>query len=323
MHVLVIGGTRFVGYLLVWRLLARGDRVTIFTRGNTRDPFGDRVERLRGDRRTDLTRLVAGRTFDAVVDFVAYQGPEVAEAVTALSTGHYVFIGTGQVYLIREECPKPAREEHYEGRVMPRPTTPDDGDQWDYGAGKRACEDILAAARKFPSTRVRIPIVNGERDDSRRLESYLWRLLDGGSVLLPEGGGHRIRHVYGTDVARAIAALLGEKKTIGQAYNFANEETPTLVELVEMLARLLGVTPRTVSMPAKRIVEAGLTVRGVSPFSSAWQSFLDPTRAKKELGFVATPVETQMTSIVASFIANMPAAPPESYARRAEELRLV
>ncbi len=29
-HVLVIGGTRFVGRLLVWRLLAAGDRTTLF-----------------------------------------------------------------------------------------------------------------------------------------------------------------------------------------------------------------------------------------------------------------------------------------------------
>ena len=41
MHVLIIGGTRFVGYGLVWRLLARGDRVTVLNRGTMPDPFGD------------------------------------------------------------------------------------------------------------------------------------------------------------------------------------------------------------------------------------------------------------------------------------------
>ena len=44
--------------------------------------------------------------------------------------------------------------------------------------------------------------MNGERDASGRLESYLWRLLDGGPVILPDGGTHRVRHVYGLDVAR-------------------------------------------------------------------------------------------------------------------------
>jgi nucleoside-diphosphate-sugar epimerase len=50
MHVLVIGGTRFVGYQLVWRLLAAGHRVTILNRGMHDDPFGTRVERIVADR---------------------------------------------------------------------------------------------------------------------------------------------------------------------------------------------------------------------------------------------------------------------------------
>jgi nucleoside-diphosphate-sugar epimerase len=322
MNVLVIGGTRFVGCLVVWRLLARRDRVTILNRGTRADPFGERVQRLMGDRRADLARLVAGKSFDAVVDFAAFEGPEVAEVVRTLATGHYVVVSTGQVYLVRTDCPRPARESDYDGPVMPRPESAHDGEEWDYGVGKRACEDVLAAATDFPSTRVRIPVVNGERDASRRLESYLWRILDGGPVLLPDGGGHRLRHVYGADVARAIVGLLGERRAFGQAYNFANEETPTLAELVALLARLLAAPSCGVSVPTSRVLAAGLTPRGVSPFSSTWQSFLDPARAKRELGFVATPLEAQMSSIVAHFLATLPTPPPETYGTRAVELEL-
>jgi nucleoside-diphosphate-sugar epimerase len=322
MHVLVIGGTRYMGYLLVWRLLARGDRVTLLNRGRTPDDFSDRVVRLRGDRRTDFARLVAGRKFDAVVDFAAYEGAEVEEVVRSLETDHYVFISTGQVYLVREGCPKPSREADYEGPLMPRPASEDDQGQWDYGAGKRACEDVLAAAKGFPATRVRIPIVNGERDDSRRLESYLWRVVDGGPVILPDGGGHQVRHVYSGDVVKALAGLLGDAKTFGQAYNLANEETPTLGELVAMMARELGAPVRTASVPVKKIVDAGLVVREVSPFSSRWQSFLDPERAKKELGFRATPVSEQVRGIVATWLARRPEEPPKGYEKRKRELEL-
>jgi nucleoside-diphosphate-sugar epimerase len=323
MHVLVIGGTRFVGYLLVWRLLARGDRITLLNRGSTPDPFGDRVERLRGDRTAgDLARLVAGRSFDAVVDFAAYVGRDVEECIATLETAHYIFISTGQVYLVREGAPRPSRESDYAGQVRARPTDPDDLANWEYGVGKRACEDALIAAKSFASTRIRIPIVNGERDHSRRLEEYLWRILDGGPVLLPDGGAHRVRHVYGMDVAAAIAGLLGERRTFGEAFNFANEETPTLVELVSLLARELGAPVRTTSVPVAKILAAGLTPRQISPFSSAWQSFLDPSRAKAELAWRPTPLETQMKAIVASFLANPPSAPPEGYATRREELAL-
>src|SRR5947209_5125046 len=103
MHVLVIGGTRFVGYYLVWRLLAAGHRVTIFSRGILPNPFGARVEHLQGDRTGDACeRLLAGRRFDATVDFAAFRGPDVARLVAALGEGlgHYVLISSGQVYLV-------------------------------------------------------------------------------------------------------------------------------------------------------------------------------------------------------------------------------
>ena len=62
MHVLVIGGNRFMGLSLVWRLLFGGHRVTVLNRGNLADPFGDRVERVRVDRTTDgFDAALAGR----------------------------------------------------------------------------------------------------------------------------------------------------------------------------------------------------------------------------------------------------------------------
>ena len=83
MNVLIIGGHRFVGALLAWRLVARGDRVTLFNRGTLPDGHGDRVERIRGDRTTDdLARAVDGRRFDAVVDFAAFSREDAQGAVT-------------------------------------------------------------------------------------------------------------------------------------------------------------------------------------------------------------------------------------------------
>ena len=85
MHVLVIGGNRFVGWLLGWRLLAAEHRVTLLNRGRLADPFGERVERLVGDRATaDLDRLLAGRAFDAVVDLAAYTGEDGRRAAALL-----------------------------------------------------------------------------------------------------------------------------------------------------------------------------------------------------------------------------------------------
>jgi nucleoside-diphosphate-sugar epimerase len=240
--------------------------------------------------------------------------------------GHYVFISTGQVYLVLDPRPAVARETDYEGRVVPEPPAghPDHED-WAYGVGKRASEDVLAEAfarTRFPSTRLRLPMVCGERDHKRRWEGYLWRLLDGGPVLVPDGGHHRLRHVYSRDVAAAIAGFLGQPKTFGQAYNLCQQETPTLAEVLEAAARLLGAPSRLQPIPRAAVEAAGLDPVRVSPFSGRWMSFLDPARARAELGFAATPLATALPSIVASFLAHPPADRPEAYAGREREIAL-
>lgn len=331
MDVLLIGGTRFLGPLLVFRLLAAGHRVTVLNRGTLPDPFGAfsaRVERLVADRTSPgFARAVEGRTFDAVVDFVAYEREDAEGAVRALRgrVGHYFFVSTGQVYLVREGCPRPAAESDYEGPVIPRPTEERAEGQWLYGVGKRACEDVLRAAwekERFPATSLRIPVVNGERDHHRRLEGYLFRMLDGGPVLLPDGGNVEIRHVYGPEVMRALTTMIGREQTFGEAYNLCQNETPTLAEMLSMVAGLLGASPRFVGIPSADLEAAGLSPSEVSAYSTRWMSFMDPGKARDALGFVHLPLCEYLGRIVASFVANPPAGPPPSYAHRARELQL-
>ena len=327
MHVLVIGGNRFVGRLLVWRLLAAGHRTTVLNRGHVPDPFGGSVERLLGDRTgPDLERLLAGRAFDGVLDLAAFTGDDARRLAAALGprAGHCWLVSTGQVYLVREGCPRPAREADYDGPVMPRPADPADLWDWEYGMGKRACEDAVVEAGRagLTATRLRIPMVNGPLDYHRRLESYLWRLLDGGPVLVPDGGAHRVRHVAGGEVARFLVEHLGDRATFGQAYNLAQEETPTLRELLWLLAETLGAEVRLVAVAEERLRAAGLDPLAVSPFSGRWMSFLDPSRAQAELGFRHEPLAACLGQVVAAFLAHPPVEPPPGYERRADERRI-
>lgn len=328
MRTLIIGGTRFVGALLTWRLLAAGHQVTHFNRGTLPDPFGDRIGRLHGDRTSeDLPRLLAGRAFDAVVDMAAYTGDDATRAIQVLNgrIGHYVFISTGQVYLVREGAALPACEDDYDGPVKPTPGDPDELGSWKYGVDKRAAEDALHRAwvtSGFPATRIRIPMVNGERDYFRRIESYLWRILDGGPVLLPDGGGNLCRHVYGGEVARALTEILGREETFGRAFNISQEEEMPLAELIGRLAGLLGAPVRTTMVARDVITGAGLDIREVSPFSGRWMSRLDSSRAREELGFRHLPLDEYLGRIVAAFLAHQPSDRPEGYEWRELERQL-
>jgi nucleoside-diphosphate-sugar epimerase len=270
-----------------------------------------------------------GRAFDVVVDFAAYTGADARQSVAMFGNGrvgHYIVISTGQVYLVREGCPRPAQESDYDGPLLPAPLNdPRQRAEWRYGIDKREMEDTLTAAwekSRFPATRLRLPMVNGERDHFRRLESYVWRILDGGPLLLPDGGTHVTRHVYSGSVVQTITVLLGQQATFGQAYNLCQDETPTLAALLTTLAELVGAPARQVMVPASTLAANDLEVTKVSPFSEYWMSFLDPAKAKAALGFRHEPLRHYMEKIVTCFLNHPAATPPTNYIQRPAELAL-
>ena len=178
-NILIIGGTRNIGYYLTLRLLELGHNVTILNRGISPDDLPDSVHRLRADRTSlqQMKRALMGKSFDVVVDFVMYFQRD-AEMIVDLLDGaieHYIFISSGQVYLVREGIARPFTEESFEGRIQPPPKANTFAyEEWSYGVGKRQAEEVFIAAHEksgFPYTALRLPMVNSERDTFRLLYS--------------------------------------------------------------------------------------------------------------------------------------------------------
>lgn len=292
MRILVIGGTLFMGPRLVRALLARGHAVTVFHRGVTPGDLPPEVERLRGDRSNPaaLARALAGRTFDACVDTIAMRGADSAAAVDLLydRVGHYVHFSTGQVYLVRRDCPSPAREEDYAGPLA-TPPAPDawDAGQWTYGIEKRECEDVLEeawSARGFPATRLRLTMVHGEDDPRGRVHAYVLRLMDGGPLLVPVEPSPPIRPIHADGVVDTVVRIVEEGSGKGAAFNLAQDEAWTHEELIGRVAGMLGVEPLLARRPRAELVGAGV-FPACAPLANPWMSLLDPGRAARELGF--------------------------------------
>ncbi len=80
----MLGGTSFVGRVIVEDLLSRGHTPTLFNRGRTGADLFPGVARLVGDRESGDYAALAGHRWDAVVDVVAYLPRHVEQAVAAL-----------------------------------------------------------------------------------------------------------------------------------------------------------------------------------------------------------------------------------------------
>ena len=170
MKILVLGGTRFFGIQLVWALLEKGHRVTIATRGLTRDPFGPAVERVIVDR-TDPSAMKAAfshRSFHTVCDDLAYCSNDVKTALDSLHCSRYVMVSSAAVYSLRPGvC-----EQSFDPLAPPL--------RWgcradfDYAEGKRQAERALFG--EYPlkqAAAVRFPFVLGPGDYTRRLYFYV------------------------------------------------------------------------------------------------------------------------------------------------------
>jgi len=326
MRVLVIGGTRFVGRAIVSRIIREGHEVTLLNRGLTPDPFGTSVRRILGDRRNHETfrRAAAQRDHDAVIDITAYQEAETASAIAAFAgrTGHFIHISTAAVYLIRDKLQAPFREDDLAGRLTPRAS----GTQaaWHYAYRKRRCEESLRHAwetRRFPFTALRLPIVVGPHDYTRRTDAYLERLIQPGPLLLPEGGLNSWGFLWVDDIAEVVASNLGNQTAHGRAYNLAQREALSLRQLVELAAECLGCEAQVLSMPTAWLDSIGLGTT-FSPYSHDRDLLLDCRRAAEELLFEPTSPEQWVPALVDDFQARWDGVPRAFANTRAFELSL-
>ncbi len=324
-NVLLVGGAGFLGSHVARAFVARGHRVTSLSR--TKRSRVDGVVSLVADRR-DASALAAaldGKRFDFTVDLAAYDAADVEGLllVPYAATGRYVLVSTGQVYLVTRDAKPPYREEDSAGTVMdePAPGSPDHAG-WAYGVGKRRAEGALQAIRQSYGVRahvLRLPILQGEGDVSLRLWAWVERLLDGGPIVLPDGGRTPVRHLLAADAARLLVRWLEGAPPRESVYNFAPIESTTLADVIALLARTLGVEPRIVPAPADELAAAGLPI-STYPYASRWASVLDPARAVAEFAIVPERVLDYLPALARALARERPDEHDMGYVLREREL---
>jgi nucleoside-diphosphate-sugar epimerase len=241
MRALVMGGTEFISLHLLQSLLRRGHDVTVFNRGKHPERLPAGVHTIAGDRKdhVGLRERLKGQRFDGVFDvtYAPTLGPDVDALVDALEgQPHVIFVSTGRVY--DHTLAIPYSEE------TPR------GFFWgDYARHKIAGEDALLARHRaagLPVTIVRPTHVMGPLNTRHNETFFMDRIWRGRPVLIPGDGGWLRQFGHVEDLVDAMAAMLGDPRAYGQAYNVMGDETITQVAFVELIAEVMGrsVTPR-------------------------------------------------------------------------------
>ncbi len=278
MKVLFLGGTGNLSLACAREAAARGLDLTIATRGHKQVALPGEVSEARGDV-TDSAFLasLAARGFDAVVNFIAFDAPDVDRDVAAFRgrTGHYVFISSASVY------EKPPR--HH----VVTEETPLGNPFWDYARKKIAAEDALREAHRaerFPVTIVRPSYTYGESwipTTSGTDYTVAWRLRRGLEIVVPGDGTALFTLTHASDFARALVGLLGRPEAVGEAVHVTSDEVLTWNHVHETIARTLGVDPRIVHVPTDVIARVDAR-RGASLLGDkAWSTIFDNSKARR------------------------------------------
>jgi 2'-hydroxyisoflavone reductase len=204
---LILGGTGFIGPHLVRHAVARGHRVTIFTRGRHQADLPNEVVRLIGDRNGQLGAL-AGKRWDAVVDDSATNPDWVHQSAQLLkdSTGRYLFTSSTGVYY-------PYLKRGLDESITPHLDVrdPKDGSET-YGVAKARCEREVQEGFGSRALIVRPTYIVGPGDTSDRFPYWPVRLARGGEVLAPGRRDDPVQFIDVRDLAEWIVRLLEQQR---------------------------------------------------------------------------------------------------------------
>ena len=235
-HILILGGTGFIGPKTVEAALARGHKVTIFNRGKREKylPFGFEVEHLYGNRDPELPaddekdkdgkllrpdsrpkglEQLEGKTFDAVIDNSGYF-PRMVKAsadLLAKNAQHYVFISSISAY---DGSPPEGGDESSKLAELADPKVETMGRNGEfYGGLKVLCERAAEAAFPGKTTIVRPGYIVGPGDPTDRFTYWPVRISKGGDVLAPGSKDDPIQYIDVRDLAEWLVKLVEDGTT--------------------------------------------------------------------------------------------------------------
>lgn len=252
MHLLILGGTVFLGRHLVDAALARGHQVTLFNRGQHNPDLYPDVEKLRGDRDGDLSAL-AGRRWDAVIDPSGYV-PRVVRASAELlagNAGHYTFISSLSVY---GDIPDPGADESAPVAPLDDPASEDV--QQHYGALKALCEQAAEQAMPGRVLSIRAGLIVGPHDPTDRFTYWPRRVARGGDVLAPGRPDRFIQFIDARDLAQWNIRMV-ESGATGVYNASGRHDATTMADLLGSCVAVSGSDARLVWVPDQFLLEQG------------------------------------------------------------------
>lgn len=283
--ILVFGGTRFFGKQLVERLIAKGHEVTICTRGQAKNPFGEKVQHMIADRtsRESLSKAFANAHFDVVYDNICYSPNDAALLCDVFDNriGKLVFTSTLATYFADG-----VQKQEVDFDPYAYPIQYGNASDFTYGEGKRLAEAVFYEKAQFPVVAVRFPIVLGEDDYTERLHFYVRKALQQQPIVM-QNIQARMGFILAEEAARFLA-WAGET-TIEGPYNAVANGEVTIAQLFALIEQEIG---QKIQIAIGEAVER-------TPYDIPDSWYMTNMKAQKA-GFTFTQLEDWLPKLIAA-----------------------
>jgi 2'-hydroxyisoflavone reductase len=242
LNILILGGTGFTGPEQVDYAIARGHRVTLFNRNQTRPGMfkGKVAEELIGDLNNDTSAL-KGKQFDVVIDNPTTFPAWVRNAAQYLkgNTKHYIFVSTTSTYSdqsiigLNENSPVGVLPEN----IDPYTLDPQHASRY-YGPLKVLAEKEVQKQYPEAWTVIRPCLIVGPLDRTDRFTWWPARIDQGGEVLAPDNPNDPCQFIDSRDLAEWTVRV-AEMRLLG-TYNAIGPDKP--MTIAEMLYGVKAIT---------------------------------------------------------------------------------
>jgi nucleoside-diphosphate-sugar epimerase len=255
MKLLFVGGTGLISSACSELAVEQGHELYLLNRAQSSNysaPPGSTV--VRADvyaEREVLFDLLSSHTFDAVVDFIAFEPADIERDIALFRgrTSQFVFISSASAYQ------KPPT------RYLITEQTPLENPYWDYSRNKINCENMLFRAGRdgFPLTIIRPSLTYGPSQIPLAVSSWShpWtvidRMLRGRQVIVPGDGTSLWVLTWNGDFAHGLMGLLGNPHALGEAFHITAEEVLTWNQIYLEVYRALGLEPNLIHIPSDLI----------------------------------------------------------------------
>jgi NADH dehydrogenase len=250
MHVLLVGGSGFIGTYLSEELLDRGHDVTVLSRSPEDVPEG--VETAMGD-------VTASDSIEA-----AFEGQDVVYNLVALSP-LFEPKGGNEMHdrLHRggtENCLRAAAAHDVSRFVQLSALGADPDGATHYIRAKGRAEELVRES-DLNWTIFRPSVVFG---DGGEFLSFTRKLTPPGVAPLPGGGKTKFQPIHVDDLVEMLAESIDSDEHIGQTYEIGGPEVLELAEVAKLVRRAEGQSVKIVPVPMS-LAGIGLNVAGAIP----------------------------------------------------------